>query len=100
MNIKFACQGVFCHGLAQSSTDFYRTSLCESVKSVAKNSGFTLLDDLRDHIILVELRHHVDAARPALDLVDQPDGQFHPDFASVFSCILDALPHFIRDEDP
>ena len=38
---------------------------------------FYRLDNLRGYIVAVELGHHVDARRPALEPLDQLHGQFH-----------------------
>src|SRR6266508_235592 len=60
-----------------------------------------LLNDVGDHIELVELRHDVDASCPSLELLDQLNSQLHADSDSALSITgcLDTLPCLLRDED-
>lgn len=54
-------------------------------------------DDLGDHIILVELRHDVDASRPSLELLHQFDHDLHPGFDFVVARGFDAFAGFFGD---
>ena len=60
---------------------------------------FDRLNDLGDHVKLVELGHDVDAPCPRPDLVNQFKRDLHSNFNPVIACFFDSLPRFIRDKD-
>lgn len=56
-------------------------------------------NDLGCLVVAVELGHHVNAARPGFDLLNQLDGEFHTDFRGAIFCRFDACAGFFGDDD-